>query len=1000
MDLNASQAKAVSHRGGGLLVLAGAGTGKTRVLTHRVADLARSGVPPERILAVTFTNKAAREMRRRTAALGVPDGAWIATFHAIGLRILRRHADLVGYTRKFSVYDDDAQVTLIKSLWVDLPARTKEVLTPRAIVGHISYAKDCGLEPDQLADTPVPDEFLGDVRHVFEKYQEALRAADAMDFADLLGNTVKILRKAEETEAAWLLRRFAHVLVDEFQDTNRLQMEMADLLATNGQICVVGDDDQCLAKGTMITMGDGSRKPIEQVREGDAVLSCYGSGDYRPAVVTSTVARTYQGYMVEVTTRAGRTVLCTPDHTWFAGYRIGVSPQKHVVYLMYRRGVGWRIGTSRIYTENAKFVMGFAHRALQERADAQWILSTHEYESDARHDEYVFSLKYGIHTLPFVPRAGSRGGLVHDADLLKNAFAAHDAQEGALRLLDDMGLSIDHPHHRPRSRNSNRRNVTVTLCGDRRGATPMHRISIAGNDDLGRQKLEELGFSVRDTKRASRSWRVETCYKDFADIKHALTELQRHFDINVVLNARFGCNNGEKIVRNSLPFLPAESMTPGMVVFAEDGSYDVVEHVRGLSRIEEVYDLNVGTTHNFVANGIVAHNCLYSWRGADPMGIVRFSGREGVEVVRLEDNYRSTQPILDCANTLIARNAVRLGKTLRTTRGGPPVRVTRLKSEREESEHVAARAAEPWESNAVLYRTHAQSRALEEAFRRRGVPYKIIGGWKFYDRLEIKDLLAYFRLALNPRSDVDILRIANRPARGIGPKRLEALRAEAARKQVSIFDVLEWSDDEGLAPLRDAVVEIGRCADEPLDRFYERVLEITGYRRALEDTVQKSRSIERREEATSKIENVDELGGDLASWSKEHRSTKLEDYVEHVALVSSFDDEADSAVSLMTIHAAKGLEFPRVFLVGFEDGLLPHASSLRAVKDSGDQGYIEEERRLAYVAITRAMDRLEITLASTRQARNSIVTCTPSQFLDELPQTSVEMKGFKGIRRA
>jgi DNA helicase-2/ATP-dependent DNA helicase PcrA len=631
MSLNAPQARAVSHRSGHLLVLAGAGTGKTRVLTHRIASLAKSGTPTDRILAVTFTNKAAREMQRRTTALGVPDGAWIGTFHSVGLRVLKRHADLLGYTRKFSVYDDDAQVTLIKSIWAELPSKTREAITPRMIAGHISYAKDSGLGPDQLADTPVPDALLGDVRTVFAKYEQALKAADAMDFADLLGNTVKILRKADGTEAAWLLRKFAHVLVDEFQDTNRLQMAMADLLATNGQICVVGDDDQV----------------------------------------------------------------------------------------------------------------------------------------------------------------------------------------------------------------------------------------------------------------------------------------------------------------------------------------------------------------------------LYSWRGADPMGLLRFSHREGVEVVRLEDNYRSTRQILDCANALIAHNAVRLGKTLRTTKTGPSVRLTRVRSEREEAEYVAGKVTRPWESNAVLYRTHAQSRVLEEALRRRGVPYKIIGGWKFYDRLEIKDLLSYFRLALNPRSDVDLLRVANRPARGIGPKRLEGIRSEASRKQVSIFDVLEWSEDISLAPLLDTIVELGRCADEPLDIFYARVLEITGYRRALEDAANRSQSTNRREEALSKLENVDELAGDLASWMREHRTSTLESYLEHVALVSSFDDEADAAVSLMTIHAAKGLEFPRVFLVGFEEGILPHASAVRAAKDGGDQGHIEEERRLAYVAITRAMDVLEITLATTRQRGNTVVACDPSRFIDELPVASLEMTGFR-----
>jgi DNA helicase-2/ATP-dependent DNA helicase PcrA len=666
---------------------------------------------------------------------------------------------------------------------------------------------------------------------------------------------------------------------------------------------------------------------------------------------------------------------------------------------MCRRSVGWRLGTTRVSAgTNDKAILGFAERLNQERGDALWVLSTHANENDARLDEYVTSLEYQIPTVPFVPRPGHPvNGLVHDQQYLDLVFSRIDSEAGAVRLLSDRGFSRERPHHRPRSRNANRRNVTVTLCGDRRGDVPMHRISIAGNDHEGRERLEALGFSVRTDKKESLSWRVESAFKDFGDLRADLDRMRGAFDLVVVFNARFGSSDGESR-KASLPFVAADSVMPGMVMFLEDGTYDVVRSTETVVGIEQVYDLNVEHTHNFVANGVVTHNSIYGWRGADPDGMMRFARRPGVELVKLEENYRCTSPILDCANTVIARNKRRLGKTLRANKDGELVRVLLLSSEREEARQVATSIQRPFGHHAVLYRTHAQSRPIEEALRREAIPYTIVGGLRFYDRAEVKDVLAFFRLAVNPRADMDLLRVANKPSRGMGAKKMGALKTAATKKGVTMYEALKDLQDEEKAQglynlLRDLAG--ARYSSLGLLEFLDAVMRLTGYKAALVRTAKESRSVVQREKAQQQIENVHELASDVATYAGDNPGATVEDYVEHVSLVSSFDKDSGPTVSLMTIHAAKGLEFEHVHLVGFEENLLPHANSVKAVRERGLYDEIEEERRLTYVAITRAKTRLDITLVKMRTKAGKVERAVPSRFLAELPEGRHRKLGFK-----
>src|ERR671910_2437471 len=668
-SLNPTQLDAVEHTEGPLLILAGAGSGKTRVLTHRVAYLIDQGLAaPEEVLAITFTNKAAREMKDRVALLVGPDSRkmWVSTFHAFCARILRVHAEKLGYKREFTIYDGADQVRLVKRCIVELGKDPKR-FTPRSFQAQISSAKNVLMAPDDFLRN-TEGYIAENVAEVYELYQRRLYENNAMDFDDLIMQSVALLELFPEVRERYQTR-FKYIHVDEYQDTNHAQYRLVNILAAGHRnLCVVGDDDQCLIEGTQVTMADGSTKPIEHIAVGDEVRSGYGSGDFRPARITG-VSRSQKSEGVRIITRNGRHLVSTPEHIHFAGYKLGLTPQMHMTYLMRRRDKGFRVGTSRTYTNGrVKPVVGFMQRSRQEHADAAWVVSTHETEGEARVAETTLALKYQVPTLPFVARAGSENGLVANQVLIDRVFAEVECEEGGRQLLADSGLRSDVPHYLPQSYTGRRRNVVVTLCGDRRGRTPMHRISMVGRDDEGRKALECVGLSVRPVKQGSCSWRYESCFKDYGAAMKVVERIRSVLDVSVQRVARLGKNGeGDVVEGKSLPFLPASSVRPGMVVFTGDGGYDIVDKVERVELDGPVYEIDVESTHNFVAGGIVTHNSVYSWRGADIKNILQFvRGYPAEKVVKTEYNYRSTQTILDAANAVVANNASRKPKELWT----------------------------------------------------------------------------------------------------------------------------------------------------------------------------------------------------------------------------------------------------------------------------------------------------------------------------------------------
>jgi len=639
-DLNEAQASAVVHTDGPLLLLAGAGSGKTKTLTHRVAYLiAEKNVPGGSILAVTFTNKAAREMRERLGHL-LGENAnnrsfmpWMGTFHSICVRILRREGENIGVPSNFVIIDESDRLSFIKAAMKDLGISEKSY-TPRSIASAISSAKNDGVDPAEYAlHAHLPQQRIA--ADVYPRYETLRKKAAALDFDDLLLETVRLFSTVSELRSAWR-DRFQHILIDEYQDTNTVQYKLIKLLVNDRKnLCVVGDDWQS----------------------------------------------------------------------------------------------------------------------------------------------------------------------------------------------------------------------------------------------------------------------------------------------------------------------------------------------------------------------------IYSWRGADFTNILNFERDfPGAKVVKLEQNYRSTQEILDAAHKVITKNVQRSDKALWTDKsGGQPVQVVHVSSEIHEAEAVVSRVktavdlrVHEYSDFAVLYRTNAQSRAIEEAFIRYSIPYRLVGGTRFYDRKEIKDIVAYLRLLYQPSDRASFARVVNVPTRGLGATSVEKFLGWQTQTGLTIISALTATElCPGLTPrARKALSELGSGLEKlaefvptmPLHELIDTVIRRFDYLNFLDDGSVQSED---------RQANVRELVSD----ARERNDLDLAGYLEEIALISDLDstEGQDSTVTLMTIHAAKGLEFPAVCMIGMEESIFPHSRALY------DPTEMEEERRLCYVGMTRAREELYLFSAASRLIFGNRQYNPPSRFIAEIDGADVEPPNGEGL---
>lgn len=472
-----------------------------------------------------------------------------------------------------------------------------------------------------------------------------------------------------------------------------------------------------------------------------------------------------------------------------------------------------------------------------------------------------------------------------------------------------------------------------------------------------------------------------------------------------LLLAADGCDFGDLLVHTVALLRRSERPNPGGQLGDTDPvrallhrfQHVVVDEFQDTNPIQgELVDRLAGRAELCVVGD--DDQAIYGWRGADVAQILEFAEHHaGTEIVRLEHNYRSTAHILHCADAVIRRNSGRLGKTLWTDAGeGERVRVLKLEDERMEARWVAREIrtaidddASP-EEFAIFYRTHAQSRALEDALRTSGLGVRIVGGVAFYERAEIKDIIAYMVVLQNPASDAHLARILNRPARGLGKSTEQKLLEHAAATGTSLWAALLDARAAGvsaaaikkLAAFVAMITELRtRTAEMGLDRVVVEIVEATGYREAL--------AADDDDEARTRLENLQELLGNVEEFVTEHPQASLAEYLEQTSLAAGERGEGDRdrAITLMTVHSAKGLEYDYVYLTGMEERVFPHARVF------DDPTQMEEERRLAYVAITRARKRLTLTMVERRRLYGQVQMGTPSRFVLDLPGSSIDAVG-------
>lgn len=980
--LNEKQREAVVTTEGPLLVLAGAGSGKTRVLTTRIAYLIDEvGIDPYHILAITFTNKAAKEMKERVInMLGeVGNRIQISTFHSLGLMLMRENYEKVNLKSNFTILDSDDSLTIIKKIMKDLDLDIKEY-NPRAIRNKISGAKNellTAAEYEKYANTDFEDKVV----KVYYKYEQKLQSNNSVDFDDLLMKPIHLFRTYPEVLQKYQ-ERFQYVLVDEYQDTNEAQYILTKMLSAKYKnVCVVGDNDQCLIATTKVMTRRGWRR-IDKVVPGDSVLCGSGKGTSNYFRVDKVSKKAYQGKVIKLTTKSGKTIKATPNHVVF--YKLNHSFEKQYIYLAHHPLIGWFVGRTKSFMkEKDRITNCFCVRINGVNSTKSWIIETCETRSDAIIREKYYSEKYNIPLAPFFSRGKN---LVLSEEELNSIKMPVDILDNVENLMQDRYLFMDYPHDHASLELRNdldKRILNLNYFDSQmRGSRDYfsHRIYIntTGMDNY--DKLMKLGYPVNIV--SGDTIKIQTVRNDYDDVSNYIKPMEDLFDdLQVIKKIRL---NTTKVFN----FMPIGSLRKGMMVCSiEDGQIidDEIVDIKETNYDGFVYDLSIPEMRNYVANGIFVHNCIYSWRGSNYRNILNFEkDYEQPRVILLEENYRSTSTILNAANDVIKNNKQRKDKNLWTSNeDGEKIKYHRSLDEKDEAYYVAKEInnlinnGASKDEIAVLYRTNAQSRNMEEALLRENIPYKVVGSFYFYNRKEIKDLISYLKLIYNTDDDTSLLRAINTPKRGIGLKTLANIQDKANLNNTSLFNAIGSGKELAFKEIIEVLQEQSESLS--LTELVDKVLELSGMRAELES--------EKSIEADIRLENLEEFKSITKAFEEEHGIISLGEFLSEISLVSDIEEHKNNedVVTLMTTHSAKGLEFDYVFLIGVEEGILPHGNSLM------EEDQLEEERRLCYVAITRAKKKLWLVNAKRRMLYGMDNYNPPSRFLNEIGNSYLDI---------
>ena len=987
--LNKKQKEAVSIIRGPVLVIAGPGSGKTRCLTHRVAYLIQQDIPANNILAVTFTNKAAQEMKERIKSLlGVSfrkhSQPVIGTFHALCLKILRQEINNLndqrhqGYHSNFIIYDEIDQLSLIKQIIKDLQINPDQ-FKPAVVRENISRAKDELVEASDF-QAQAQEFFPQTIAKIYMAYQAALEKANALDFDDLIMLTVKLFEKKpailEKYQNQW-----PYILVDEAHDTNSAQYRLVNLLAKKHQnLWLIADPDQCLPGETKIDTPKGP-KNINKLSIGDEVIAASGRNSICKALIAKVHKRKYNGNLIKIYTKSRKNLTLTPNHILFS--RLSLNPNIYYTYLMFRKDKGYRIGIAKGSRKPTKKTeqIGLLVRTNQEKADKIWVLKVCYSKSEAMYWESYFSFQYGIPTTVFFTNGRKMNFSQVSIDKI---YKKIDTEKRARQLMNDLYFNEDFPHFSPqgvsKQNESKRIKMRITMFSDSRKTITspwgLSRLSINTSDLKLKMIIEKLKLPVRKGK--AKDWFVEIARLDYGEIERIAKKIKGADDRLGVLKTALLAKNKRFI------FQPASQVHPTMIIPIEKNGKIIEDEITKIEKTKyngKVYDLDVKNVHNYIANNFVVHNSIYSWRGADFRNILNFEkDYPQAKVILLEENYRSSKNILQASHQIINKNVQRKEKNLWTQNpAGPLIKVIELTDEEAEGNFIIDEMTNILQLTnyklrdfTVLYRTNAQSRAIEEAFLKANLPYKIIGTVKFYERKEIKDILAYLKLIANSRDLVSLARIINTPPRRLVQYAKNPAEADPQReKNQALQDFYRLIDDCQKTNQKKSLSEL-------ID-FVIKKINYQEYIKNFSSTA---------EEGERRWENIRELFTVTDKYNQLPPGQGLEKFLEEISLLSSHDEveTGKDLVNLMTLHCAKGLEFPVVFIAGCEEGILPHSRS------SFDSDQMEEERRLCYVGLTRAKERAYFTFTRQRRLWGQTMANQPSRFLFDMPQDLVEFK--------
>ncbi|KKT58838.1 MAG: ATP-dependent DNA helicase PcrA [Candidatus Amesbacteria bacterium GW2011_GWB1_47_19] len=1027
--LNKQQLAAVKYGTGPLLIIAGAGTGKTTVITERVKHLISSGLAkPEEILSLTFTEKAAQEMETRIDQ-AMPYGytqMWVMTFHSFCDRILRDEGLHIGLNSNFQLLTETEATSLLHRHLFDLGLEYFRPLgNPTKFISglltHFSRLQDEDISPrlyldwaaslkNQTADSRMDQEKYLELAKVYQAYTDLKIKDSQLDFADLISYTLQLFRTRPN-----ILRdyqsKFKYILVDEFQDTNYSQNQLVNLMVNSSQnLTVVADDDQCLPAGTLITTPAGTTT-IEKMSVGDSVVTAVGKGYLSTSTVTHINKNLKSARMITLITESGRKIVATDNHKFFCltpGKKYGIR-RFYYVYLMHRRNLGWRLGITDDLAQRLK---------LERSADSILAIKSCSTESEARYYETLYTLKYGIPTCPFMPRKR----MTLKGEWLTKLYSQIDTNTAAIKLARDLGVYL-HAHHFALGGvvrgGSHRAKVILTLCY-RRHRTKWARNRLLLNPSVSHQvHLETSSPTIINKLRqhnihltkAKKGWKVQKAFSDILQAGEFARKLVNTTD--AIFESKFEVGKRNNFSRRAL-VIPVGNILPGMripVVLGAEVVYDQVISRRVTYKRISVYDLEIAKSHNYIANGIVVHNSIYRWRGAAVSNVIQFkSTYPKAKIIVLTQNYRSSQEILDRAYQLIQYNnpdrleiKEKIDKKLTAVRRHPPepIEFIHTSGVEDEADAVAKKIKEFLSAThlelspkdiAILVRANVHSEPFLRALSRRGIPAQFLGPARLFHQPEVKDLIAYLRFLSDINDDISLYRVLAMDFFALSPRDLASLTSFTKRSGLSLFSALEHLSGirttqivlprppltaDSIDTLKNLISlihhHLGLLSKESAGQILYYFLRDSGMLSAI---LKYQTPIDEHRAA-----NITRFFNKLKTFESEHSDASVRAVMDWLdlslevgesPLATNFDWSDNDAINILTLHSAKGLEFRVVFLVNLVSQRFPSSQRqetipipealIKEILPSGDF-HLQEERRLFYVGLTRAKDRVFLTAA-------------------------------------